>query len=230
MTSRRNKGATRGAVDGAGHDAADDPADVPTDVPADGAAQDPVQDPVQDAVLDAARELVLAVGVRRTTATDVARRAGISRMTLYRRYPDVQTVLTALLTREVTELLAAVVHEAGSGTARERLVGTALGMVRRLRDDPLLARILDVDPELLLPYVVDRSGTSQTLLRAALAAVVAQGQDDGSVRVADVDTVTRVVQLTVQSFVLSARVVDREADTEAVLAELAVLLERYLAP
>ena len=42
----------------------------------------------QDRVLDAARACVLAVGVRRTTVTDVARRAGVSRMTLYRRFPD----------------------------------------------------------------------------------------------------------------------------------------------
>src|SRR5439155_16686451 len=42
-----------------------------------------------ESVLEAARACVLAVGVRRTTLTDVARRAGLSRMTLYRRYPDV---------------------------------------------------------------------------------------------------------------------------------------------
>ena len=36
-------------------------------------------------VLDAVRDCVLAVGVRRTTLTDVARRAGVSRMTLYRK-------------------------------------------------------------------------------------------------------------------------------------------------
>ena len=41
-----------------------------------------------DRVLDAARACVLDVGVRRTTMTDVARRAGVSRMTLYRRFPD----------------------------------------------------------------------------------------------------------------------------------------------
>ena len=38
-----------------------------------------------DVLLDAARACVLAVGVRRTTFSDVARRAGVSRMTLYRR-------------------------------------------------------------------------------------------------------------------------------------------------
>ena len=58
-----------------------------------------------DRLLDAARECVLAVGVRRTTVTDVARRAGVSRMTLYRRYPDLEAVLAALMTREFGRLI-----------------------------------------------------------------------------------------------------------------------------
>lgn len=188
-------------------------------------------DAVQDRILDAARELVLAVGVRRTTATDVARRAGISRMTLYRRFPDVQSVLAALLTREFAGLLDAVARDAaGAATARERLCAAALGAVRRLGADPLFARVLDVDPEVLLPYVIDRSGASQQAVRGAVRAVIAEGHSDGSVRACDPEVAARVVQLTVQSFVFSARVVEREGEPEAVLAELAELLDRYLAP
>ena len=37
-----------------------------------------------DLYLDAAREAILAVGWSRTTLTDIARRAGVSRMTIYR--------------------------------------------------------------------------------------------------------------------------------------------------
>ena len=52
------------------------------------------------ALLDAARASILAVGWRRSTLTDVARRAGVSRMTIYRRWPDMQTLLADLLVRE----------------------------------------------------------------------------------------------------------------------------------
>jgi AcrR family transcriptional regulator len=62
----------------------------------------------KDAVLDAARDCVLAVGVRRTTLTDVARRAGVSRMTIYRRWPDVQTLVADLMTREWAEVVSRV--------------------------------------------------------------------------------------------------------------------------
>src|SRR5213596_1149619 len=53
-----------------------------------------------DAYLDAAREAILAVGWSRTTLTDIARRAAVSRMTLYRRWPDTQSLVADLMTRE----------------------------------------------------------------------------------------------------------------------------------
>src|SRR3978361_1661723 len=59
-----------------------------------------------DAYLDAARAAILAVGRSRTTLTDIARRAGVSRMTLYRRWPDTQTLLADLMTREWGRVVA----------------------------------------------------------------------------------------------------------------------------
>ncbi len=43
---------------------------------------------VDDQILDAARSCVLDFGLRRTTLAEVARRAGVSRPTVYRRWPD----------------------------------------------------------------------------------------------------------------------------------------------
>ena len=54
----------------------------------------------EDRILDAARDTILAVGLRRTTVSDVARRAGLSRMTVYRRYPDGAALIRALMWRE----------------------------------------------------------------------------------------------------------------------------------
>src|SRR6195952_3859422 len=67
-----------------------------------------------DAYLDAARSAILAVGWSRTTLTDIARRAGVSRMTLYRRWPDTQTLLADLMTREWAGVVDAAAHEAAS--------------------------------------------------------------------------------------------------------------------
>src|SRR6476646_1826296 len=103
-------------------------------------------EPADDRVLDAACSCVLAVGVRRTTFSDVARRAGLSRMTLYRRFPDLETVLAALMTREFGRLVSeasATGHAAG--TCRERAVSMVTIAARRLHADPLFDRLLDVD-------------------------------------------------------------------------------------
>jgi AcrR family transcriptional regulator len=54
----------------------------------------------RDAYLDAARECILDVGWRRTTLTEVARRAGVSRMTIYRTWADMPQLLSDLMTRE----------------------------------------------------------------------------------------------------------------------------------
>src|SRR3954466_14425867 len=74
--------------------------DAALDRPLAGERQIPVE------VLDATRAAVLAVGVRRTTLTDVARRAGVSRMTLYRLVPDVTTLILEVMTREFAALIA----------------------------------------------------------------------------------------------------------------------------
>ena len=54
----------------------------------------------KDRILAAARETILSVGWKRATLTDVARRAELSRMTVYRAYPDMQSILADLMTRE----------------------------------------------------------------------------------------------------------------------------------
>src|SRR5438270_8819722 len=84
-------------------------------------------------ILDATRAAVLAVGVRRTTLTDVARRAGVSRMTVYRLVPDVNTLILELMTRDLGAVLAAAEHSARRRrTARGRLVAVVVDVCRRL--------------------------------------------------------------------------------------------------
>jgi AcrR family transcriptional regulator len=193
-----------------------------------------------DAYLDAAREAILAVGWSRTTLTDVARRAGVSRMTLYRRWPDMQAMLADLMTREWARVGGDVAGFADSGpassSARSRIVQGITATVRGLRTNELLRRIIDVDPEVLLPYLLDRRGRSQDVLAATLADLVRQGQADGSVRAGDADHLARSLLLACHGFTLSAHTMTddpvpaRDADLTALDAELAVLVERYLAP
>lgn len=184
-----------------------------------------------DALLDAARAAILAVGWRRTTLTDIARRAGVSRMTIYRRWPDMQTLLADLMTRE----WSGVVEDAaltGAATVRERLVGGVVATVRTLRANELFGKIVEVDPELLLPYLLDRRGRTQDAILALIEAAIAEGQATGSVRDGDPALLARTLLLACHGFALSAQTMagatgPSEADLED---ELRSLADRYLRP
>ncbi|MFD1151963.1 TetR/AcrR family transcriptional regulator [Saccharothrix hoggarensis] len=179
-----------------------------------------------DALLDAARDCVVEVGVRRTTLTDIAKRAGVSRMTLYRRFPDVGTLVRALMTREFTALLGRV--EVTGDNARQRLVAQAIAGIRLLAADPLMRRVLDLDAELMLPYLVQRLGSTQKLVEAFLVAQVEAGHADGSIRAGSAAAQARLVLLTTQSLVLSIRPATTDLDFEELLAELAAYLDAAL--
>ncbi|MFF5759886.1 TetR/AcrR family transcriptional regulator [Streptomyces longwoodensis] len=188
-----------------------------------------------DAVLDAVRDCVLAVGVRRTTLADVARRAGVSRMTLYRRWPDLRTLVGDLMTREWIAVATAAMPDAAPGTGtRTRIVDGLVAGVGAFRAHPLFRKIVDVDPELLLPYVLDRRGASQEALLGLLGEALREGHADGSVRPGHTERQARTLLLTVQSFTLSLRTMtdedDAELDSAAFLGELRTLLERTLTP
>ncbi|HEY4456152.1 MAG TPA: TetR/AcrR family transcriptional regulator [Pseudonocardiaceae bacterium] len=194
-------------------------------------ARPPATRVAEDTLLDAARTCVLSYGVRRTTLTDIARRAGVSRMTLYRRFSDVTSVMAALMTREFTALLSAAAHSAaGQPDARRALVTSAVAGVRALHDNPLMISVLERDPELLLPYLVERIGSTQRLIEQVLVTQIEAGHRDGSIRTGDAALQARVVFLTGQAFVVSHRPATTDQDSEALLAEFGTLLDRSLAP
>src|SRR5699024_2752195 len=156
-----------------------------------------------DVLLDAARTCIIERGPRATTLTGIARIAGVSRMTIYRRFPDVGTALTALLTREFGALLADITTRVHSGHARDRLVHATLDAVRALTGHPLLRTVLRTDPEVLMPYVADRLGATQQQAESFIAEFVAAGNADGSIRASCEAAQTRTVLLIAQSFTLS---------------------------
>lgn len=182
----------------------------------------------EDLLLDAARDRIIAVGLRRATLTDIARRAGVSRMTIYRRWPDMAALVGDVMTREWVGLIGTVGAAASGAHTRERLVGGVVEGVRTMRDHPMFRRIVDLDPEVLLPYLVDRRGASQDAMLTQISAGVLAGQADGSIRAGAVDLLAQSVLLTLQSFALSAPIMG--GPVEELDEELSTLLHRYLAP
>jgi AcrR family transcriptional regulator len=196
---------------------------------------EPTPASVDDALLDAARESIVAVGWKRTTLTGVARRAGVSRMTIYRRWPDMQTLLGDLMTREFSGLsgLSGLSGPAGEGPVRAGVADGIANAVSALRDNVLFAKIVHVDPELLLPYLLDRRGRTQDALLGLTEAAVREGQADGSVREGDPVLLARSLLLATYGFLLSTPTMtdDLPDVADAVFDdELRLLVDGYLAP
>ncbi|HSJ21203.1 MAG TPA: TetR/AcrR family transcriptional regulator [Nocardioidaceae bacterium] len=185
----------------------------------------------EDRYLDAARECILATGWTRTTLTDVARRAGVSRMTIYRTWPDMQTLLADLMTREWGGVVAEVASAAEGAAPLERLSLGVSRTVAALRSNDLLRKIVEVDPELLLPYLLQRRGRSQDNILGLVEPLIAEGQAAGAVRPGDPTLLARSIMLAAHGFTLSAETMtDDERSVEAYDEQLRTLLERYLAP
>ncbi len=106
----------------------------------------------EERILRAASEQVEDFGLRRFTIDDVARRVGVSRVTIYRYFPKKNRLIEALVLWEMRRFLEAVEEAiAGCQTLEERLVEGFVFGLSYLRRHRLLRRLLRTEPELILP-------------------------------------------------------------------------------
>jgi AcrR family transcriptional regulator len=185
---------------------------------------------MDDPILEAARATVLDFGVRRATLTEVARRAGLSRMTVYRRYSDASELMRALMSSEFGEVLerAQAAAAAASG-GRARVLAAIIGTIEHLMDDPLMLRLLELEPEVVLPYLTERIGEFQTVARAAAAQAIAAGQADGTIRAGDPELFAAMIETAARGFVIGARVLE-PAQRSVSVRELERMFDAYLRP
>ncbi|MCA2332536.1 TetR/AcrR family transcriptional regulator [Mycobacterium avium] len=174
-------------------------------------------------IMAAAASCVVDFGVDRVTLAEIARRARVSRPTVYRRWPDTRSIVAALLTRHVTDVMRAAPL---LGDDRESLVRQIVTAADLLRQDRLVMSVLH--SELAPIYITERLGTSQHMLIDALAARLRVAQRNGSVRPGDPVQMATMVLLIAQSTIQSAQIVEPLLDAEALATELAYSLNGYL--
>lgn len=180
---------------------------------------------VDKRILDAAAACILAYGVERTTMTEIARRARVSRPTIYRRWPDIRWVIAELLTIRIAGVLEAIPH---SGDGREDVVRRVVAIAEHLRGDEIVMSVIFNAPSLAMVYITNRLGTSQQMLVDALAEAIKAGQDEGSVRDGDPLEMAAMCLLITQSTIQSVQMVEKILDSEALSRELAHSLNGYL--
>lgn len=184
--------------------------------------------PTDAAILDATRACVVDFGVRRTTLTEVARRAGVSRPTVYRRWPDTGSLIAELLVRELRTIVAETMPDIGLG--RDRLVDGIVSGAAAIRSNAVFAKIFRTDTDLMLTYVFGRLGRNQRTLIGLFATVIRLGQRDGSIRTGDAEQMATMLLLITQSAVQSAGTVESLLAGAEFDAELSRAIEGYLLP
>lgn len=108
-------------------------------------------DDLAERIVAAAREQIELLGWRRTTMDDVARRAGLGRATVYRRFPSKSDLLDAVLVGELLRYYAMRSPIDSSMSTVDRIVESAVVTVSFVRDNAMLNRMLDLEPEVVLP-------------------------------------------------------------------------------
>ncbi|GAB87523.1 putative TetR family transcriptional regulator [Gordonia rubripertincta NBRC 101908] len=184
---------------------------------------------IGDLVLDAARVCLLRGGGRKVTVSEVARQAGVSRPTVYRRWPDIAEIIRDLLTREVLTIVEHVLGERGEPQDLDALADRVVTVVGALRDSDLISLLWREQRDFMAPYVFERLGTSQQGVLALLADMLAQGQVRKQVRVGDAKRMASMVLLIAQSFLQSGALVS-DILAEGWSTELHDVIVGYLRP
>jgi len=161
-------------------------------------------DEVADALLLAARELMEAFGIRRLRMDDVAKQAGYGRATLYRRFATRDELVWAVIIRDVRatldEIEAAI---ADLATFRDKLVEAFAATVEKVRTHPLLQRLVQIEPDLLLPHLTTGAPDALSVARKPMRGLLEQGRASGELGPIDLDIAAEVMIRLAHSLVLT---------------------------
>ena len=139
-------------------------------------------DATSERILDAALDLCAESGVRHLTMDDVAERAGVGRMTVYRRFGSREQLEEVLAVREARRCLAELDSTVDPGApVPDQIAQGLLTTLRLIREHPLLERMSRVEPASALAALRDEGPSIFAMSRAFMAARIREGKKAGTV-------------------------------------------------
>lgn len=131
-------------------------------------------DAEQVRLLDAARAEFIEHGFRRTSVGDIARRAKVSRPTLYRRLGDKDEIVRQVVVREVVAFFVSISDRVlTKPTPAEKAIETFVVGIRESRRHPLVVALRQFEPETLTSFLADNVAAMEPVRAAVAVSIVA---------------------------------------------------------
>lgn len=174
-------------------------------------------DELDEKILDAALNRILQVGIRRASLDDIARRTGINRVTIYRRFAGKDNVVDAVLSREIARILREATEIARAATDVDaQIEETVLYILRQTRTHPLVAQLIEVSPEEALSFYTVRGEEMVSQGIAYISGILESAQAGGAIRRYDPRPVAELVARLAHSLLLTPKAgVDFDDDAAA---------------
>jgi AcrR family transcriptional regulator len=185
-------------------------------------------DELRTRILDAAYEQFCRMGIRRSTMEDVARRAKVSRITVYRRFATKDALVEHVVRREFRRYFDRfLIDIEQAGTAADRVVLGFVSSLRAIRGNPLIGGLIAIEPDLVVPSMVADGGHTLATVRQFVAGQLRREQRAGHVsEELDIDLVAEMMVRVSASFLaVPSMVVDLDDDEQ-----LAGIARRFLVP
>jgi len=176
-----------------------------------------VADEITTRVLDGAYEQFCRMGIRRSTMEDVARRAGVSRITVYRRFATKDALTEHVVRREFRRYFDQFLIDIEQArTAADRVVLGFVSALRAIRHNPLIGGLMAVEPDVLIPTMVGDGGRTLAAVQRFVAGQLRREQHAGNVSPeVDVELVAELMARVCSSFLLTpSHVVDLDDDEQ----------------
>lgn len=174
-------------------------------------------DEVTTRVLDGAYEQFCRMGIRRSTMEDVARRAGVSRITVYRRFATKDALVEQMVRREFRRYFDQFLIDIQEArTAADRVVLGFASALRAIRHNPLIGGLMAVEPDVLVPAMISDGGHALAAVQRFVAGQLRREQQAGNVSPdVDVELVAELMARVSSSFLLTpSHVVDLDDDEQ----------------
>jgi TetR/AcrR family transcriptional regulator, repressor for uid operon len=161
-------------------------------------------DEITDRILAGASEQFRRFGAQRSTMEDVAKRSGVSRITVYRRFATKELLVERTVQHEFRNYFDQFVHDIASArSVAERVELGFVTSLRVVRGNPLINALFVTDNDMLLSSVVGDDGNTLATVAAFLAGQIRREQEAGNVDAAiDADLVAEVIVRVCTSFLL----------------------------